>query len=542
MKIRKSMAQTLRVFSPLWMLLFLFTSQQASALSLPKELKERLLGASTGSQGPAPELESGLAADNSIDPHQYLIGGGDGFSIAITELPSHDYGGIVNTSGNLFIPDFGEIKLGPITLDSAEKLIRRHVLGQLKRKYEVYVQLRKIKNPTVRVTGEISNPGTFSLPGTHNLIDVIKHANKEKLPESNKADLRNVRISIRDSTFTFDVLKSILGRDVSHPLYLYPGMTIEVPPLDRTLIVAGEIVGKGKGIIPYKDGETLASLCSLLTISAWADSQRIQVKNPGENLQLVSWENRDQVLLKANSLVTFVGKLASQSPDTVRITGEVRHEGTYFLETEALPQSLIEAAGGHLETASLKDAFIIRRSKLIYNQSDINNMDRIGNTVSPYPVVPGHQGARPQVPSSLNDLFVTGDFSLIRLDEVGKDFHLRSGDEIHVPKTDNWVYVSGHVGRPGPYPFHEGSNANDYVQAAGGRSRIGDGPNTYVMTYYQGILRIKTMDQVRAGDYVVVPASTEYKRLSVVYIPMIQATATVLSVLLSSIALYATLK
>lgn len=513
----------------------------AQAIAIPNDIKERLLGVHSGGSPNLAEMESGTAVDNSLDPTRYRVGGGDAFAIAIRELPSHDYVGTVNSSGNLYIPDFGEIELGSVTLDSAEEKIRRHVMGHLKKSYRVYVQLKKVKQATVRVTGEVNQPGTYTLPGTHHLLDAIKKAHGDKVPDPRKADLRNVRVSVEGGSETFDVLRMLLGRAASEPAYVYPGMTIEVPALDRTLIVSGEIVGKAKGALPYREGETLASLCSLLTISSRADSQHIQVTLPGKAPFFTTWDQAGSVVLQPDALVAFMAKQESLPPDTVRITGEVLHAGTYSLKKGMDARALIEAAGGPTPEASVKDAILIRRSKLIFNQADIANMDRIGNTVSPYPVVPGHQGARPQIPSSLNDLFVTGDFALTRLDEFEEGLRLESGDEIHVPRPDNWVYVSGHVAKPGSYPYRAGNDGHDYMRAAGGLTRIGDGPNSYVMTFYEGIIRIKSLDQVSPGDYVVVPASTEYKRISAVYIPLVQAVATVISLVISSLTLYYTI-
>jgi len=52
--------------------------------------------------------------ENSIDPDQYYIGGGDEFFISVIGLPSIHYVVAINPQGDLYIPELGLLKLGKI--------------------------------------------------------------------------------------------------------------------------------------------------------------------------------------------------------------------------------------------------------------------------------------------------------------------------------------------------------------------------------------------------------------------------------------------
>jgi protein involved in polysaccharide export with SLBB domain len=146
------------------------------------------------------------------------------------------------------------------------------------------------------------------------------------------------------------------------------------------------------------------------------------------------------------------------------------------------------------------------------------------------------QAVRPEVSSSLNDMLSTNDYAVIRLSDFRDGaIALENGDEIHVPRKETLVYVSGSVKTPGGYPFSPGKGVDHYISLAKGYSARADKPNIMVMTHYKGITQLRDAGKVEEGDVIVVPVSTENKRFSTVYLPLIQVILTALSLTITAI-------
>ncbi len=140
-----------------------------------------------------------------VDSNTYLVGPGDGFQIHVKELPSQGFKTTINSNGNIFIGEFGEIPIGKLPLIQAYQVIRQRVKASLKKESQVYVTLIQLKNPDVSVIGPVSSPGTLQMKGKDRVLDAIKAANRGKMPDST-ADLREIRIRNGDSLKILDLM------------------------------------------------------------------------------------------------------------------------------------------------------------------------------------------------------------------------------------------------------------------------------------------------------------------------------------------------
>jgi protein involved in polysaccharide export with SLBB domain len=119
----------------------------------------------------------------------------------------------------------------------------------------------------------------------------------------------------------------------------------------------------------------------------------------------------------------------------------------------------------------------------------------------------------------------------------GEEVILEEGDELHVPRREHHVYLSGQVRRPGAYRFRQGWKTSDYIKEAGGITSKGDAKNLLVVTQFRQAIQITDKSKVSAGEIIVVPTSIEYKDFTSIYLPMTQVTVSILSLVLSIIAI-----
>lgn len=515
----------------------LFLTATTGALEVPASLARKLLGEKESKSSPGQDV-SGESIDNSIDPETYMIGGGDAFQIAIVGLPSQEYLCKVNSDGNIYIADVGEIKLGKTSLSKSIQLIRDAFRGALRNRYQVYVALKKAKRPVVTVMGSVSGPGTYQMEGTHRLLDAIKLANDGKLPLAGEVNLRRVESTQGDTTVSYDLLKYLAGKDRTQNPYVYPGDQIEIHPLDVSIYVSGPLSGPFQGRLPLVPGESAGDVLGMVSLMSAADTGYFLYRKDGEAARKVPWGEAGSIQLAVNDVLSIPSRENYGNQDTVRISGEVARPGTYPITWgKTTAAKLLEFAGGPTSAASIKRAFLIRSNKIILPGATYIQTSTTSPQTQHKPTLgSSSQIVRPEVAASLNDLLSTNDYAVIRLSDLPNGtVTLENGDEVHVPRIENMVYVSGSVKSPGGFPFTPGKDIYHYIGLAKGYAEKADKHNQMVMTHYKGITQLKDSEQIEEGDVIVVPASIEHKRFSNVYLPLIQVILTALSLTISSI-------
>lgn len=512
---------------------------QALPLDLPHDLKKMLGDADGRSKFP---LQPSEAPDNSLDSLRYLVGGGDGFTISIVGLPNQDYTPVVDPRGNIYVGDIGLIPLGKVPLARAQTIIADQVRKRLRKNYEVYVALNKVKTTNVTVSGVVGFPGTYQVTGNLRILDAIKQANGGALPPLTKADFRSVEVRNGDSVKTYDLLHFLSRQDMDENPYVYPGDNISVSPQDARIFVAGEVLDPVRGSIPLKPGETIGDVLKVVRVRRTADSVTVLLQKASEaEPRRYALAQAQGVALENNDILTIQSRAASPRPDTIVVTGEVAHPGLYAVPAgQADLEALIRMAGAATGIADPQRAFVLRHRKQdeiqgVLGQSDPNSPANPLRAAMPSLSL---QTVRPEVASSVADLKASGDFIVIQGEEARKPGVIQDGDQIHVPRKEIFVYVSGSVRKPGAYRYEAGASLGKYIDLAGGYSDKADPRNQYILADYHDVLQIRGGETPSPGDVIVVPAGVEYKRFTTLFLPTLQVITSILSVLLTVVVVY----
>lgn len=519
--------------------LLLAAQQQSYGFEIPADLQKRLMGEMDGKS--TQQVMDGESPDNSIDPATYVVGGGDGFRISIVGLPSKEYLPIVDLDGNIYDGDLGFIALGRITLAKAVEVIREKVRGNLKKNYQVYVSLRKIKRASVNVTGAVNVAGTYQLQGGHRVLDAIRAANNGTLPPIPKCDYRKVTVRNRDSVKTYDLLRFFSKQDISQNPYVYPGDNVNLNPIDAMVYVSGEVMEPVTGWVSMVPGESLGDLLGILNLKQSADSGSILVQKADSpsrrSLKRISMQEAKGFPLHPNDLITIGSREDFPRPDTVSVTGEVKRSGVYpVISSLASLRELIDLSGGMTEQADPGRTVIIRHRRSNSVLLGIEERDRM--LLAHGKSLPGGvRSVRPEISSSISDLQTMRDFAIVQSADLDAKILFQDGDEIYVPRQDPFVYVSGNVKSPGAYPYSKGLQVSDYISKAGGYTEKADTKNQFILANYNGVSQIHDGKDLTQGDLIVVPASVEYKTFMNVVFPILQLVPSILSVVLTIIVL-----
>jgi protein involved in polysaccharide export with SLBB domain len=458
-----------------------------------------------------------LPSDNSIDENEYIIGSGDVFFITVIESPSIRYTAAVDQSGRAFIQNLGMVNIGKTSYSEAKKTISDYIASKIRSPSEVYITLIQTKNATVSFTGKIYSPGSYEFSGTTRLLDVVLAVNDGELPKPAEANMRQVQRTNGDSTTAYDLLAYLYSNDKSQNPYIYPGDHIRINPTTQSVFISGAVkMPETPSSYPLKEGETLREFLTMFTLDNTADTDNIIIYKSLDNSKQ-SFSASDSHVLSNLDAITVPIRKNQPGIHTVSISGEIASPGHYpIVENVTTARQLIDMAGGPKETGNTDQVAIIRPTK--------NLPDRLNIGISAMGAV------RPERSASISMASASLDYTIIRLVLYNAEkIILEPEDRIIIPKKDKFVYLGGSVKNPGAYPFHPEKDAKYYIVQAGGFSNNADKSNIQVYLKYGDLVQEIEARCVEPGSVIVVPASTQYRFMSQVVLPLITAVATTLS-------------
>ena len=432
----------------------------------------------------------------SVDPSIYLLGPGDALEIRSSKMPWVIYSGTVNESNMLYIPEFGMFNVDKLSLDSAKKVITAYMLQQNKDD-EVGIILSSPKQVEVLVTGEAVNPGSYRLPGTMRVLDVISMAKIDSLSIFQDMNIRSISITIDGVTKYYDLAEYIANGTYHQNPYLYPGSIISVAPPTRWITVSGAVTGAFPDVIPMRMNERYIDIFRLFKLTDDADTNNISIYRKGFAPAKFTLTSISNVNVQNQDYVIVGSQISRTPPANISIHGEIVNPGIYPLEAGvSTARGVLAVAGGVSERGDADRIYIVRKDPLMKISQHIANdpsfLKEKTNQLTP-------------------DMIISGDYRIIPLSSTS-DIALENGDDIIIPEKLNSVHVSGHVKKPGVYPFARQKDVRDYVDLAGGWTKKADRKNCKIVTAYNDHWIVKT-DEIAPGDIIFVPERPEGEKL-----------------------------
>jgi len=432
--------------------------------------------------------------DHKIDAKTYILGPGDVLSVFIWGNYQGQYTLTVSPEGMLLVPEVGPIEVAGHTLEKASEIISSSILKRY-RNVETVISLVNLRLFKAYIGGAVNVPGAYAATPATRVSEIIEMAGGflgETEGVNFKSDLRviksdekiaskrNVQVIKQDgSTLTADIFRfQITGQTRYNPA-INNGDKIFVPLKEQEINLYG-IFGavKNPGYFEYSERDSLADLIELahgFTLNA--DSHNVEIVRflPDNkstytfNVDIYSddWnvhlEQDDRVFIK--EIQNFHEKYQ------VRLIGEFRFPGYYAIKQDStLLSDIVDKAGGFTDLASLQEAemFRISAEEVVDPEFErLKNMEVADMSESEYQYFKVKSRSKPgRVSVNFISLFVEGDTS--------RDFILRDGDIIRVPRKSKVVNVIGEVSNPGILTYVTGKNYRYYIDRAGGFSDRAD--------------------------------------------------------------------
>ncbi len=415
--------------------------------------------------------------------------------------------------------------------------------------------------PTVSVWGEVREPGSYRVSGEIRVRDAL-HLAGGATPDA-LMDSAQIFRSLPDSTlkvFSVDLEKALSG-DLDANIVLEPRDRIVVhrnpakidPP---TVYVKGEIAKPGR--YPLTAGMRISDLVQVggglrrsadpeiasLTQFHVADAEKVVADERAVNLEAALGKDpASDISLRDGDTLT-IREISGWSDRGASITvrGEVQHAGTFGIQPGERLSSILARAGGFSAAAYPHGAVLERldvreeeersqRTMVVRvreEQQALNQLPENDNTQKAAKAAAMAQWQR--ILDSLTNnppvgrLVIHINSNVRSWRNTTEDVPVRAGDVLIVPKTPDFVLVTGQVYNPTAIAFRPGKNAGWYLGQGGGPTNIADKKAIFVIRADGGVVNSEATaslwkgrplsSTLQPGDTVVVPEKAVGRNIS----------------------------
>lgn len=438
--------------------------------------------------------------DRTIDRASYTLGPGDQLILTVFGYRNEVFPLTVTPEGTVVIPTVGIVTVDGLNLDEATRATRRQVL-RFYPDSDVDLSLSGVRSFNIFVVGAVDDPGIRGATAVTRVSEVVPAT-------SDGVVLRSTTIRRGAEILPIDLTRFLQSGDLRFNPFVRAGDVIQIPVIDHTITVAGEV--PYPGTYEYLPNETLADVLRIangggafparaadtLLIMRFTDNPRGEILTiPRE--EAIGERGDSMVLHPFDAIfVPTLGRVMRQT--TAAIQGEVQRPGSYPMRPEITTiGDLVDMAGGFTTQASTSEVLLRRDASLLPE-----------STTNPLTVIPPDM----LTPDERRILQVTAqndeNTSLIDLasSPAALDLTLEAGDVLLIPHRREEVTVIGAVARPGLVMFTAGETIDDFVRRAGGYVRRADRGDVVVLRTRSGAqLHRGEIDVVQPGDRIVVP-------------------------------------
>ena len=426
----------------------------------------------------------------------------------------------ISRDGSVNLPDIGQIYLSGNTLKEAILIIRANIT----RAYigtDVFVSLESIRDVNVIVSGNVFNPGIYTLSGNSNPIHALVMAGGV----DEFGSYRDIKVKRGNKVIhTIDVYDFLInGRSETYHR-LQSGDLVFVEKAQKHILVQGGV--NRPMTYELKDDENLDKAIHYANgYSALADTKNISISrlnsglidliNLGPDDSLSNYQVKDGDIL---NIKTFKYR-------NVSINGSVENPGAYLIESGQGILDLVNRAGGYSKNAYPFGGILLNMEALAVNTEANKNLyenllDVIIDVSSKNPQA--DNSSLLQLSSLVSSTEPNGriqtEFDLNKLkQDSSADIILQNNDEIFIPEKINHIYVYGEISNQGTIRFKENEDINYYINKKGGLLDSADSKSIYVLLPNGETFKLNQRKRIFSNNISV--SSQELYPGSIIFIP-----------------------
>jgi protein involved in polysaccharide export with SLBB domain len=371
-------------------------------------------------------------------PSDYQIGPDDEILIDIYGHSEASYQLKVTPDGTINIPLAGVVTVSGASMEQASSRIRAKLSniysGIRNGTTSVNISLGNIRSIKVVLTGEIVQPGTYTLPSVATVFNALYASGG---PTENGSFRQIQVIRAGETIATLDIYDFLLYGSLKNNVRLQDQDVVRVPTYKTRVEVKGQT--KRNGIFEMKYGETFSDLLRFAgDFNERAYKARVKVLKNTETEHQIEDVTSDlfDSYQPSSGDQYFVDEILERFKNRVTINGAVFRPGQYELNSGLTLQGLIMKAEGLKEDAFLTRGYILRIK---------NNLTSEMVSFNPGNILSGKDA----------------------------DISLKREDVVNIPsifdlKEEYNLTISGEIRSPGVYNYAENTRLEDLIVQAGG--------------------------------------------------------------------------
>jgi protein involved in polysaccharide export with SLBB domain len=387
---------------------------------------------------------SGFASqtDVPVGP-DYVIGAGDRLVLTVWGSINGTFNLEVNRGGEVALPKVGAVKVAGQRFDQLPTLLTA-TLGRVYKKFQLNLNMGKLRSIKVYVVGEVSAPGDYNVNSLSTLLSALSAAGG---PTKN-GSLRNIQINRNGKLVeTVDLYDFFLKGDKGKDIRLQPGDTILVPVIGPVAGMAGTV--RRPAIYELKGERSLKDLLALAGgINPTGYLQRVQLyRVEAHDKKVVTDFNLD--LKGGPGIDEVAGGIALQDLDLVKV-----------LPIDSVLRGYVRLTGHVLRPGD----FALKPGM------------RVSALLGPDNLLPEYYTSSGQIirlcPPDQHPEVIFFDLSRALKGEPGYDLELKEFDRVKIfarkeLEQTPFVRVRGEVQKPGRTRFFENMTVRDLLMQGG---------------------------------------------------------------------------
>ena len=459
---------------------------------------------------------------NSPVSSSYILGPGDKLRINYFGNEESQNESYISREGFVILPLIGPVNLIGLTFEEATAYIKKQVSQKLIG-IDVTISLSELRSISVFILGEAYKPGKYTLSGLSSITNALFVSGGV----NEKGSLRNIQLKRNDQIVTtYDFYDFLINGSSSTEANLQDGDVLFIPFIENRVRMGGAF--KRPHIYEFKEGETIEDAVNFAGgyISSVAPSAQIEINSVDSNLfeRKIKYVARNSDLkdLLNNEDVISVSSKSILLPQIITLSGEVVNPGQYSILEGDTILDIINRAGGYTDDSFTEGAVYLRedvaeQQKLGFERSAdeledtlvsiISNMDAQITEFSLAPI--GRLINRLRTEEPIGRFVVDVDYLTLKTDPL-KNFRVRGGDSLYIPKRPNTVSVVGEVLYTASQSYNPNLSAQEYIDQSGGLKEVADkdrvfviGPNGKSQLVKRSLFNSK--NSILPGSTIVVP-------------------------------------
>ena len=259
-------------------------------------------------------------------PSDYIIGPGDELQIRIWGQVQANLRVIVDRSGQIYIPQVGQISVAGIHYGDLEQHLKSEI-SKIFKNFNVTASIGRLRSIQIIVVGDARYPGTYTISSLSTLVNAV-FASGGPTPQGS---LRDIQVRRDGVTIThFDFYDLIIKGDKSKDVRLQPGDILYIPHVGPLVAISGSV--NSPAIYEIKDRSTLNDLIETAgDMSTVADTSKIIidrfVDHQGRQTLEFPYDEQSRTQPLKDGDIVHVFSIVPRFENTVTLRGNVANPG-----------------------------------------------------------------------------------------------------------------------------------------------------------------------------------------------------------------------